>query len=203
MRGDEVDEFAERAAPGLPRIVKAAEGGLVGEAEGVDLGVAVGAGLDGVPRIFSSSQTPRLTGEVSTPLDVTVRTLACSRRPRRGNSAGRPAPTRGFGRGGLRLEEQVERRPRILQFRHGDPGARPRDGIAAAHAEAEGGEARQPAEVFVRELVDRLAAVLESGRLLAPHAAEKGMHAVMAALHAGMLELGEHGQSVAPAFPGA
>ena len=47
------------------------------------LGTLGGAGEGGVPRTFSSSQTPRTTGDVRLAYDVIVRRLACPSSPPR------------------------------------------------------------------------------------------------------------------------
>ena len=49
-------------------------------------GTLSGGGEGGVPRMFSRIQTPRMTGEVSTPLAETVSTLAWPKRPPRRRS---------------------------------------------------------------------------------------------------------------------
>ena len=46
-----------------------------------------GGGEGGVPSIFSKTQIPRTTGEVSTPFDVRVRILPCPNKPPRRESA--------------------------------------------------------------------------------------------------------------------
>ena len=71
-------------------------GGIVDTSGGGGTNATAGGGAGGAPRMFSSSHTPRTTGEVSTPLAVTVSTLACPSSPprRRSRSSWRPAGRR-------------------------------------------------------------------------------------------------------------
>ena len=54
--------------------------------------------------------------------------------------------------------------------------------------------------MLFHHLIERDAAVFEARRLLTPHAAEKGMHAIVSALHTGMLQLREHRHLLPPAL---
>jgi cobalamin biosynthesis protein CobD/CbiB len=76
-----LDEFQARLAEQAGAVAADARGVLAPRVSGVRAGTFFGGGGDGIPRMFSSTQAPRITGCVSTPLAVAIRIPAWPRSP--------------------------------------------------------------------------------------------------------------------------